>query len=353
MGNVAAEDFKEPVQLWTCAAVPVVDPDTGRILGTIELTGDLGGDRLSLSVVVATVRAVEELLSGRLHERDDRLRARYGQLLGPRSAGAAVVTGTGRVLLDPARHGSSDTTTAPPSGGRMLALASDVEAIAEPVESDDVYFARPRRTTSRAQLPLVELRVLGDQPAEVRLDGTPVHLRPRHIELLTLLAMHHCRLDADALCSELYGDNGHPASVRVEMSRLRRQLPGAVEREGYRLAVAVDSDVERVRALLGRGAVRDAAAAYRGPLLPGSAAPGIVRAREELDAWLRQAAITSGHEDALWAWVSSPSGLDDLLAWRRLLSALRYTDARRSLAVARVTTLRRSLGCSRQSPRPA
>ncbi|MEA2301423.1 MAG: hypothetical protein QOE44_1958 [Solirubrobacteraceae bacterium] len=340
----AAEHYTEPVQRWTCSAAPVVDPDTGRLLGVIDLTGDASGvNPLSLSVVVATARAVEELMRGRLHERDDRLRARYAKLLGPGSARAALVTGTGRILLDPARHWSPSAVASIPAGGGVLALPSGIEAVAEPIEDDDVYVVRPRRTTSHHRVALVELRVLGDGPAEVRLDGAPLHLRPRHVELLTLLALHRGRLSAEVLCAELYGTDGQPASVRVEMSRLRKLLPDALEHGGCRLAGPVDSDVEHVRALLGRNAVREAAAAYSGPLLPGSTAPGIERAREELDAWLRQAVITSADAEALWAWVRSSSGSDDLLAWRRLLAALDYTDARRSLVVARMAALRRAL----------
>jgi hypothetical protein len=152
------------------------------------------------------------------------------------------------------------------------------------------------------------------------------------------------RLNADVLCADLYGDAGHPASIRVEMSRLRKLLPGAIEPEGYHLVCPIDSDIKHVRALLGRNAVSDAAAAYPGPLLPGSSAPGIERARDDLDGWLREAVITSDDADALWAWVRSPSGEDDLLAWRRLLAALDYTDARRSKAVARIAALRQTFG---------
>jgi hypothetical protein len=162
--------------------------------------------------------------------------------------------------------------------------------------------------------------------------------------MLTILALHRGHLNADAMCAELYGDDGHPASVRVEMSRLRRTLPGVLEPGGYRLLGAVESDFRHVRALLDRNAVCEAAQAYPGALLPDSVAPAIQRAREELDGWLRQAAITSDDADALWAWVRSSSGDSDLLAWQRLLSALEYTDARRSRAVARTRALRQEFG---------
>jgi len=341
----AAEHFTEPVQRWTCSAAPVMDPDTGQMLGVIDLTGDFSVvNPLSLAVVVATARAVEELLRGQLHEQDDRLRTRYAELLGPASAGAALVTGTGRILLDPGRRWTRVALKTIPAGGGVVALAHGIEAIAEPIAEDDVYVVRRNSPASRPARPRLEMRVLGDEPPEVRLDGAVLHLRPRHVEMLTILALHRGHLNADVMCAELYGDDGHPASVRVEMSRLRRLLPGTLESEGYGLTGPVGSDVRRVRALLDRGAVRDAAEAYPGPLLPGSVAPCIERARDELEGWMRQAVITCEDADALWAWVRSSSGTSDLLAWQRLLAALDYTDPRRSLAVARTRALRQEFG---------
>ncbi|MEA2155651.1 MAG: hypothetical protein QOE11_1791 [Solirubrobacteraceae bacterium] len=341
----AAEHFTEPVQRWTCSAAPVLDPATGQMLGIIDLTGDFSAvNPLSLAVVVATARAVEELLRGQLHERDDRLRTRYAELLGPASAGAALVTGTGRILLDPGRRWARVALEAIPAGGGVLALPSGIEAIAEPIAEDDVYVVRQNSRSSRPARPRLELRVLGDEPPEARVDGVALRLRPRHVEMLTILALHRGHLNAEIMCAELYGDDGHPASVRVEMSRLRRLLPDLMESEGYRLTGPIASDVRRVRALLDRGAVCDAAEAYPGPLLPGSTAPGIERARDELDGWMRQAVITCADADALWAWVRSSSGTSDLLAWTRLLAELAYTDPRRSQAVARIRVLRREFG---------
>jgi len=341
----AAEHFTEPVQRWTCSAAPVVDPETGETLGIIDLTGDISVvNPLSLAVVVATARAVEEVLRGKLRERDDRLRACYGRLLGPASAGAALVTGAGRVLLDPGRRWERVALDAIPAGGGVLLLPSGVEAVAEPIAEDDVYVVRPNSRSARAAGPRLELRVLGDAPPEVRLDGAELRLRPRHVEMLTILALHRGHLNADIMCAELYGDSGHPASIRVEMSRLRRLLPGALEQGGYRPVERIESDFRRVRLLLDRGAVTEAAQSYPGPLLPGSESPAIERARDELEGWLRQAVITSEGPEALWAWVRTPAGERDLLAWQRLLAALDYTDSRRSLAATRTRVLREDCG---------
>jgi hypothetical protein len=56
--------------------------------------------------------------------------------------------------------------------------------------------------------------------------------------------------------------------------------------------------------------------------------------------------MTSDDEDALWAWLQSPSGGDDLAAWKRLLAAVDFRDPRRSLAAAQVSALRATLATS-------
>ncbi|MFE9057646.1 GAF domain-containing protein [Streptomyces mutabilis] len=78
-----AEHFIRRVQPWTCAAAPVHDPRTGRVLGAVDITG---GDGLahphSLGFVQAVARAAESQLA----------------LLAPRSsaAEAAELTALGR-----------------------------------------------------------------------------------------------------------------------------------------------------------------------------------------------------------------------------------------------------------------
>ena len=62
----ATEHFSRPVQRWTCAAAPIHDPATGRLLGAIDVTG---GDHLanphSLALVRATALAAEAFLASR------------------------------------------------------------------------------------------------------------------------------------------------------------------------------------------------------------------------------------------------------------------------------------------------
>jgi hypothetical protein len=113
-----------------------------------------------------------------------------------------------------------------------------------------------------------------------------------------------------------------------------------ISTEPYRLTVPVESDVGRVQAMLRGGAVREAAEAYTGPLLPASDAPGVMRRREELAGWVRHAVMTGGDREALWAWTQSPAGRDDTAAWKLALSRLAFHDPRRSQAAAQVGRLR-------------
>ena len=66
----------------------------------------------------------------------------------------------------------------------------------------------------------------------------------------------------------------------------------------------------------------------------------MAREREALEGWLRHAVMTADDHEALWAWVQTPSGCDDLPAWKRLLANLDYTNPRRDFAAAQVTVLR-------------
>jgi hypothetical protein len=340
----AAEHFNEIVQRWTCSAAPIHDPDDGRLLGVIDLTGDLATVHPhSLAVATATAQAVEASLRFALHERDDRLRARYADRLVAGPDPRALVTPSGRVL---ARHRwdamSVARLTIPPGGGE-LTLPSGGRAIAEPVGRDREAFLVRETSSKRAgsgARPLLHLGLLGRDRAHLTVGERTLTLRRRHGEILALLCAHPEGMRVEELCAGLHGDEGSPGSVRVEVSRLRKLIGPWIDTERYRITCDVESDAGRVEGLLRDGAVREAAEAYAGVLLPGSDAPGVVEERERLEGWLRQAVMTADDPDPLWAWVHTPSGCDDLQAWKRLLTHLEFRDPRRSLAAARVRSLR-------------
>jgi hypothetical protein len=341
----AAEHFNEAVQEWTCAAAPVHDPDTGEILGIIDLTSRMSTVHPhSFAVALSTAQAVEAQLRVRLHESDDRLRARYtDRLVG--GEGRALVGSTGRVVDHQPQGWLRADRLAVPAGGGELTLPSGAPALAEPVGHEGAYIVRaldPARAAGPR--PALELRLLGRDRASVTVAGREVPVRRRQSEILALLCARPAGMTTEELGVDLYGDSANPSSVRGEVSRLRKRLGAFIDTDPYRLKGHVDSDAARIKALLERGEVSEAAARYDGPLLPHSEAPGVVREREALDRWLRHAVMTAGDREALWSWARSASGQDDLAAWKAVLSRLDFADPRRSLAAARVGCLRKEQG---------
>jgi hypothetical protein len=341
------EHYLEPVQRWVCAAAPVHDPDTGEVLGAIDLTADFRTVHpASLALVATTAAAVEGRLRLELLERDSALRSRYEHRVLSSPATHCLVSPSGRpITRPPARWGPTGRLAIPPGGGQVE-LPSGERAFAEPVsgnlEAFVVQTAGPG-AGARSSPPRLKVSFLGRDRALIEVDGRREALRPRLAEILALLCAHPEGLSPEELLAGLHGDGGRVSSVRVEVSRLRRLLGSCIEADRYRLTCAVESDVRRIEALLAAGDVRDAAAAYPGPMLPGSEAPAVVRDRARLEGWLRHSVLTADDPEALWSWVRSTGGQSDLVAWKRLLAQLPFRDPRRSQAAAAVQALRAAM----------
>ncbi|MGW0582715.1 GAF domain-containing protein, partial [Streptomyces sp. NPDC002920] len=97
----AAEHFIRRVQPWTCAAAPVHDPRTGRVLGAVDITGGNGlAHPHSLGFVQAVARAAESQLALLAPERPE---AGAFELTALGRDEALLVTG-GRTLRLSRRH---------------------------------------------------------------------------------------------------------------------------------------------------------------------------------------------------------------------------------------------------------
>ena len=166
----ATEHFSEPVQAWTCSAAPVHDPETGELLGVIDLTGledTVHPD--SLAVAITTARAVEGHLLTRRLERDDRLRTRYRGDLTGHGDRRALVTPTGRLVADDSGGWLGDMRIELPPGGGEIVLPSGRRALAEPVGHEEAFVVHEldgRRAVPRPRGD--ELRVLADEQAALR-----------------------------------------------------------------------------------------------------------------------------------------------------------------------------------------
>jgi len=77
----------------------------------------------------------------------------------------------------------------------------------------------------------------------------------------------------------------------------------------------VTADWLAVEAHLAAGDVVAAMRAYRGPLMPRSVAPGVVRLREDLESSLRRAVMEYDGPDLMSSWTRSAWGADDYGMW--------------------------------------
>jgi transcriptional regulator of acetoin/glycerol metabolism len=200
----------------------------------------------------------------------------------------------------------------------------------------------PPRSETAALVAPVWLEVLGRDEGTLHLPGRTVRLNRRHSEVLVLLLAHPLGLTGEQLADALY-DGLDPATVRVELTRLRQVVGRLLQSRPYRLTSPVRSDHAEVAAALRRGDPAAAVAAYAGPLLPNSEAPGVVAERRWMEARLRSAVLGCDDPELLLAWAER-FGSDDLEPWERLAEGLPHGSARRAAAVARACDLRVEYG---------
>lgn len=276
-----AEHFNRLVQPWSCTAAPVHDPETRRLIGVVDVTGGTEAVTAQAQLLVdATARAVEgELLVARL---------------------------------------------------RARAQTAD----------------RPRRRAAKATAHAT-LRVLGRDRAllEVFEEGVErmTELSARHAEILAMLASHREGLSAEALGELVYGA-ASTETLRPEMVRLRKVLEGFAPAvvpasRPYRLPIDLETDAQHVVSLLDRGAHRVALAAYLGPVLPNSDAPGVVELRESVRLALRETILSEASVGVLLEYADSPDGAADTDVLRACLRALPARSPRRAGLVARIERL--------------
>ncbi|GAA0959770.1 GAF domain-containing protein [Kribbella koreensis] len=334
----SAEHLVRRIHAWTCAAAPVHDPDTGKVIGAIDVSGPL---RTVHPAMMALVTAAAQLAEGQLRVRmaaaDETLRARnMRHLIALGDSPGALLTPTGRVLAVQPLAWLPDRLDVS-AGASRVELGDGREAVVE--QLDEGYLLRIPGPVRRRR-PLLRLRLLGaDQPAAV-VGTREIALTLRRAEVLALLLLHPAGLTAEQLMLHLYGDEGNPATVRAEMHRLRNLLgPGVLDTKPYRIVAEVSGDVSDVQLALRLGDLARALELYSGPLLGRSDAPALRVERDELDATLRRAVLGSADAELLWRFAETPTGAEDLEIFEVLDRLLPAGDHRRAAVAARLDRL--------------
>ncbi|RFS82626.1 transcriptional regulator [Actinomadura spongiicola] len=361
----AAEHVAHVLHGWSCAGAPITDPDSGLVIGCIDVSATAAAlHPATVALVAAAAGLAEARLENEMRQRDERLRERLLPHLRASRETGVLVTATGRIVGtgpgEPGVAGWRGRRVRVPECGRTVTLPDGRAAVAEPLGEAFLLRLRggpPPRAASVSSpaggspslggarvgggspspggRPLLTLSFLGDDRPRARLDGAPFALTLRHAEILALLALHPRGLTGDRLALYLYGDDGSPATVRPEIHRLRQQLGGLVRARPYRLGCAVEADFLTVRRLLDEGDVAAAVRLYAGELLPGSDAPAVRAERDELAVQLRRLALDRGGADALWAYAQTESGRADLEALERLRAVLPAGDPRLAAVASR------------------
>ena len=116
----AAEHFCEGIKAWTCAAAPIFEPGTGRVLGVVDISGPPATyQRNNLSLAVSTARQIEMVLSHRMNvERMQLLEACLAHASGADRSGLVVLDRHGRLV-----HSSGRAPALVALGHRLPGLA--------------------------------------------------------------------------------------------------------------------------------------------------------------------------------------------------------------------------------------
>jgi hypothetical protein len=338
----SAEHFSRLVHPWQCSGAPIHDPETGEIIGVVDLTGHLKtAHPHTLSLVSAAAGMAEAYLRSEQQRTTQRLRELYCARIAGTAQPTALLNAHGRVIMS-VPHGWLDGTV-PVGPGGDVTLADGTSATAEPLGGGHVVWRQPRpsRPAVDPQAAPLQLEFLGGCP-RVRSADRLIAVGLRQAELLAVLALCPEGLTAEQLALSLYGDRGKPVTIRAEVSRLRRVLGQALQSRPYRLAAPVHSDFEDVARMLDAGQLARALGHYCDQLLRQSEVPLIVEARQRLDGTIRNAVLASADPDLVAVWCSGPAGRDDQAAAELLLGLLPAGDPRHPAARARARRLRRS-----------
>jgi hypothetical protein len=294
-----AEHYQRSVHPWSCTAVPFHDPDSGALLGVVDITGKATAVAPhTLSLVEATVAAAQAQL------RVERLQL---------AATLASRPARRRSSSSAARAGSARAGGAGAGGAKEGSLYRN------------------------------SLQLLGREQALLSIEGKTVALSARHSEILALLSTHPEGLSAEELSVLLYPGDGSTMTLRAELVRLRKILqqlnPAAVpESRPYRLSMDLLPDSGQVLSCLQRGAHRIALEIYRGAVLPRSEAPGIIDLRDRVSSLMREAVLTDGSAETLLKYAALPEARDDVGV---RLAALKLLPARSPKRAAVVADLER------------
>ncbi|MET1037118.1 MAG: GAF domain-containing protein [Aeromicrobium sp.] len=255
----AAQHYAESHTPWTCAAAPLRDPATGRVLGVVDLSGPAHTVHAgTLSMVSLAARLAELEIRSAVQERLQVLRSIAAPMLA-RLDGRALVVATDGSTAAATGFVPPDRVALPTelAGGEVWVAGFGL-VVAEPLPGgwllrmpdDDGATVSSVRLDLASRVPVAILAGAG---------GSWTHeLTPRHGEILLSLMLHPDGRSAAQIADDLFADPTRTVTVRAEMSRLRKVLGSVIAHRPYRIAHDVRAELiepsDRAAVLLGSSA---------------------------------------------------------------------------------------------------
>ncbi|MCI4010795.1 GAF domain-containing protein [Brevibacterium sp. ZH18] len=240
----SAEHFESAQHPWYCSAVPVHDPNDGRLLGVV----DISGPALTLhptvqSLVTTAVRLAEARLMIHQQERLSSLRTRMSTVLRGSRSPALVVDDDGWVAYQQGVQARDRIEV--PAPDRTILIPGAGLCLPERIAGG--WLLQPASGDGGRQVAVVLRQSV--QPAVVEIDsnGEPltVPLTPRRAQILAAItSAGPTGVSASELSLKLYGDADHLVTVRAEVSRLRRSIGALIATQPYRWAEGVTARLE-------------------------------------------------------------------------------------------------------------
>lgn len=138
-------------------------------------------------------------------------------------------------------------------------------------------------------LPKAELEIHALGQPKVIFRGKLLALPQRYLEMLCLLALNPQGLSLESFHAALYGDApASTATLKAEISHLRRLVDGQIGSRPYRFLIPVWADFIQLWQALREQKTNEALALYRGALMPVSASPELNEWRYCIDAVMDQ-----------------------------------------------------------------
>ncbi|GFG53515.1 diguanylate cyclase [Mycolicibacterium agri] len=259
-----AEHYNRNQHPWTCAGAPIRNSRSNKVIGVIDVTGPAATVH---PATVALIDAVARLAECHLREQHDnsmnRLRAVAAPIIARVGAPALAVDTDGWVAavdsIPVQKRILLPAELAPGSAWVPEVGLCEVEPLpggwlVRPVDDGvEPTIAKVTLDLRDSAVPVLEMH--GDF-------GTWRHdISLRHAEILLILSSQPRGRSAPELAADLYGDRARVGAVRVEMSRLRKQIVGIVANRPYRFVDRIPVEVRRP--------------ANPMELLPGSQSPAI------------------------------------------------------------------------------